>query len=72
MRFVNAGLIFLVSTYGVVGQRDRMERALEDWTAVSSRTSDPVGVRQAMDRLDKRLKEIKLNKLPLPVFFPEM
>lgn len=25
MRFVNAGLIFLVSTYGVVGQRDRME-----------------------------------------------
>jgi D-alanine-D-alanine ligase len=50
---------FLFITQG----RDRMERSLEDWTAVPSRTSDPVGIRLAMEKLDKRFKEIKLRQV---------
>ncbi len=47
----------------ITQQRDRMERSLEDWTAVSSRTSDPVGIRLAMEKLDKRFKKIKLRQV---------
>lgn len=42
-------------------QRDAMERRLEEWVAVSSRTYDPVGNRSAMKRLGKELETIKMR-----------
>jgi len=45
----------------ITQKRDEIERSLEDWTAVSSRTTDPVGIRMAMERLDKRLQQIKMQ-----------
>jgi D-alanine-D-alanine ligase len=34
-------------------QRDALERRLEEWVSVSSRTHDPVGNRSAMDQIGK-------------------
>ena len=34
---------------------------IEEWCALSSRTSDPVGNQLAVSRIDKRLKEIKMK-----------
>lgn len=45
----------------ITNRRDEMERALKDWTTVASRTDDPVGLRMAMERLDKRFQEIKMK-----------
>jgi len=42
-------------------RRDLMEKRLEEWSLVSSRTSDPVGNNMAISTLDKRLKEIKMQ-----------
>jgi D-alanine-D-alanine ligase len=47
----------------ITQRRDEIERCLEDWTAVSSRTTDPVGIRMAMDRMDKRLQQIKMQQV---------
>ena len=41
-------------------QRDLMERRIEEWVAVSSRTSDPVGNQSAVKRLDQALQDIKM------------
>jgi len=44
-------------------RRDRIERSLERWVAVSSRTSDPVGNQLAIKRLDGHLQEIKMKPI---------
>ena len=45
----------------ITQQRDQMERSLEKWVNVSSRTSDPVGNKLAMQQLDDHLKEILMT-----------
>jgi D-alanine-D-alanine ligase len=42
-------------------QRDQMERKLEEWVAVTSRTYDPTGNQAAIKKLNNELKEIKLQ-----------
>lgn len=42
-------------------QRDTIERRLEEWVSISSRTYDPVGNRSAMKRIGKELEEIKMR-----------
>ncbi|MFC1822636.1 ATP-grasp domain-containing protein, partial [Thermodesulfobacteriota bacterium] len=42
-------------------QRDLIERRLEEWVAVTSRTSDPIRHQTAIKKLDKELKEMKLQ-----------
>jgi len=42
-------------------RRDRIEKRLEEWTHLSSRTSDPVGNTMAITKLDKRMQEIKMK-----------
>jgi len=42
-------------------QRDAIERRLEEWVSISSRTYDPVGNRSAMKRIGKELEEIKMR-----------
>jgi D-alanine-D-alanine ligase len=42
-------------------QRDAMEKRLEEWVSISSRTYDPVGNRNAMKRIGKELEEIKMR-----------
>ena len=42
-------------------QRDTMERQLEEWVSISSRTYDPVGNRSAMKRIGKELEDIKMR-----------
>lgn len=47
----------------ITKNRDNLEKSLEDWTSVLSRTSDPVGRQMAIEKLDKQLKEIKMRKV---------
>ncbi|MDY6973590.1 MAG: ATP-grasp domain-containing protein, partial [Thermodesulfobacteriota bacterium] len=47
----------------ITERRDHIERSLEDWTACSSRTFDPVGQKMAMEKLDNQLKEIKMRRV---------
>jgi len=42
-------------------QRDLMERKLEEWVSVPSRTFDPVGNRAAARKLEKQLNEMKMK-----------
>jgi D-alanine-D-alanine ligase len=42
-------------------RRDRLEKRVEEWTAMSSRSDDPVGIRLAADDLDETLGEIGLR-----------
>jgi D-alanine-D-alanine ligase len=48
----------------VVEHRDRMERDLKEWTALHSRTSDPIGLEQAKKRLETTLGELGLRPVP--------
>lgn len=41
-------------------RRDRIEKRLGDWIRVSSRTTDPVGLREARRRMDVFLKQLKM------------
>ncbi|MEA1990629.1 MAG: ATP-grasp domain-containing protein [Thermodesulfobacteriota bacterium] len=50
----------LIFSY-ITERRDRMEHALQEWTAVSSRTSDPVGIRSAVKELDSRLRHMAMR-----------
>ena len=43
-------------------RRDLMEKRLEEWVHVSSRTSDPVGNNTAVARLDRTMHELKMQK----------
>ena len=42
-------------------RRDRIEKRLEEWTHLSSRTSDPVGSTMAITQLDNRMQEMKMK-----------
>jgi len=42
-------------------RRDRLEKRVEEWSSVSSRSDDPVGTRLAADQLDRTLGEIGLR-----------
>ncbi len=42
-------------------RRDRLEKRVEEWATVSSRSDDPVGIRLAADQLDETLSEIGLR-----------
>jgi D-alanine-D-alanine ligase len=42
-------------------RRDRIEKRLREWTRLSSRTSDPVGLQEARKELQKTLEELKLK-----------
>ena len=41
-------------------RRDRIERRLQEWSAISSRTSDPVGIQLAVKETEKTLRDIGL------------
>lgn len=45
-------------------RRDRMERRVRDWVRLSSRTDDPVGVREAARRIDAQMTELGLRLDP--------
>ena len=42
-------------------RRDQIERRLKEWTSISSRTSDPVGKKAAVEKLDKTFQELGLK-----------
>jgi D-alanine-D-alanine ligase len=42
-------------------RRDRMEKRLERWVKLASRTQDPIGVARAFAELDKRLRKAGLS-----------
>jgi D-alanine-D-alanine ligase len=42
-------------------RRDRIEKRLQDWTALSSRTSDPVGLQSAESEMHRRLEDLGLQ-----------
>lgn len=45
-------------------RRDRIEKRIEDWTRVHSRTSDPVGLLEAVKKLQESLRSIALQPVP--------
>lgn len=45
----------------LVENRDRMERRVEEWVSMPSRTSDPVGLRECKSELGKVLQELGLT-----------
>jgi D-alanine-D-alanine ligase len=54
------GLIFSF----VTERRDSIEKRLEEWVQLTSRTSDPVGNGMAIAELDKRMQEINMKQVP--------
>jgi len=48
----------------ITSNRDQMERSLEDWTIVPSRTADPVGSKLAIEKLDAELRSLNLKVVP--------
>jgi D-alanine-D-alanine ligase len=46
----------------ITSRRDLIERSLEEWISISSRTSDPVGNKQVISFLDKKLQSLKLKQ----------
>ena len=42
-------------------RRDRIEKRLEEWTHISSRTSDPVGNTMTVTQLDNLMQEMKMK-----------
>jgi len=48
----------------ITANRDQLERSLEEWTMVPSRTSDPVGSKLAIERLDAEFCSLNLKKVP--------
>lgn len=44
-------------------RRDRIEKRLGEWTRLSSRTADPVGLREARRRMDALLKQIGMVRI---------
>lgn len=45
-------------------RRDRIERAVESWASVSSRTDDPIGIRMAAERIGETMTDIGLREVP--------
>ena len=48
----------------ITSNRDQMERSLEEWTIVPSRTADPVGSKLAIEKLDAELCSLNLKVVP--------
>lgn len=46
----------------LTGRRDQIERRIRDWTSLSSRTSDPIGLKAAGDRMAKMLADVGLQR----------
>lgn len=44
-------------------RRDRIEGRIKQWTALTSRTSDPIGLQAAADRLDKILVDVGMRSI---------
>ncbi|MBF0198381.1 MAG: ATP-grasp domain-containing protein, partial [Planctomycetes bacterium] len=42
-------------------RRDRLEKRVEEWTAIGSRSDDPVGIKMAYEQLDDTLGDIGLR-----------
>jgi D-alanine-D-alanine ligase len=51
-----------IFTY-VTERRDLIEKRLEEWTKLTSRTSDPVGNSIVIAELDKRMREINMKQV---------
>ncbi len=47
----------------VTKRRDEIERRLEDWVRLSSHTADPIGLREAAQRIDRALRELGLARV---------
>lgn len=45
-------------------RRDQLEKKVEDWTNINSRSDDPVGLRMAANKLDKIMDEIGMKPVP--------
>jgi len=45
----------------IVERRDNMERDLKDWTALHSRTNDPIGLQHARARVDSLFTELAMQ-----------
>jgi D-alanine-D-alanine ligase len=45
----------------LTSNRDGLERELREWSLLKSRTSDPIGMREAVRRIDEELREIGLQ-----------
>lgn len=45
-------------------RRDQIERRIENWTQVNSRTSDTIGVQEALRKLSDSLEDIGLKPIP--------
>ncbi len=45
----------------ITSRRDLIERSLEEWVSISSRTSDPKGNKMVISTLDKKLQSLKLK-----------
>ena len=45
-------------------RRDSIEKRLEEWIQITSRTSDPVGNGMAIAELDRRMQEINMKQVP--------
>ena len=48
----------------LTGRRDQIERRIETWTHVNSRSADPIGVQEALKRLNDSLENIGLKPVP--------
>ncbi len=47
----------------ITQRRDSIEKRLRDWTNVSSRTNDPVGIGEAVKRMDESLRSLRMNSV---------
>jgi D-alanine-D-alanine ligase len=45
-------------------RRDQMEKQVQHWCQISSRTNDPIGIQTAYNELDKKLSELGLKQSP--------
>jgi len=48
----------------VTERRDSIEKRLEEWIQITSRTSDPVGNGMAVAELNRRMQEINMKQVP--------
>jgi D-alanine-D-alanine ligase len=45
----------------LIERRDRMEKRLQEWISISSRTSDPTGMQEARKKMESLMSELKLQ-----------
>ncbi|NNF06879.1 MAG: ATP-grasp domain-containing protein [Candidatus Eisenbacteria bacterium] len=46
----------------ITQRRDEMERQLSRWAGISSRSSDPIGIQEAVSQLEKTMTTLKLKR----------